>query len=123
MSVEIRVIGDRESEALLDLLVWLKNSEGLAGRIEAITGTAEPTTMSNGIVELLVAAVASRSTVKLVTQCIAAWLRQRTSDVTVSLTSEGTKFEVTSKAVKKMSAAELQSLIETAANTLDGKGK
>ncbi|MFI1168573.1 hypothetical protein ACH4UM_34620 [Streptomyces sp. NPDC020801] len=94
MEVTLEVEGHRTADELRSLREWLLNEEGLRGRVRLVDGPVVPGTLGSGV-EALAVILAPGGIATAVASVLIAWIRHRTSDVTLKVTRpDGTSYEI-----------------------------
>lgn len=94
MDVTLEVEGHRAADELRSLREWLLNEDGLRGRVRLVDGPVVPGTLGSGV-EALAVVLAPGGIATAVASVLIAWIRHRTSDVTLKVTRpDGTSYEL-----------------------------
>ncbi|WP_308012154.1 effector-associated constant component EACC1 [Actinacidiphila acidipaludis] len=110
MDVTLEVEGHRAADELRSLREWLLNEDGLRGRVRLVDGPVVPGTLGAGV-EALAVALAPGGIATAVASVLIAWIRHRTSDVTLKVTRpDGTSYELTATDVPDFGTAAVADL-------------
>ncbi|WP_267241866.1 effector-associated constant component EACC1 [Streptomyces sp. PR69] len=109
MDVTITLLTDEPGDELRSLHGWLTQEDELRGRVGIAADPPEPGTMGAGTEALLVA-LAPGGALAVLSCVLITWLRQRTSDVTLTAVRDGDRAQVTLSArrVRGLDGAGLQ---------------
>lgn len=86
MEAEIRISGGNDIAEIAALLDWLRHERALAGTVRAVRGRPGETELGAAY-DLLAVALGSGGTGAVLAKSLAAWLRARRPDITVTVTS------------------------------------
>jgi hypothetical protein len=94
VEVTLEVEGDRAADELRSLRAWLLDEDALRGHVRLVAGTVVPGTLGSGV-EALAVILAPGGVATAVASVLIAWIRHRTSDVTLKVTRpDGTSYEL-----------------------------
>ncbi|MCX4429552.1 effector-associated constant component EACC1 [Streptomyces mirabilis] len=106
----LEVEGHRATDELRSLREWLLNEEELRGRVRLVDGPVAPGTLGSGV-EALAVILAPGGIATAVASVLIAWIRHRTSDVTLKVTRpDGTSYELSATDVPDFSTTAVADL-------------
>ncbi len=115
----INVLGDPSGEELRSLHAWLSRDGALRGRVRSSPGSPRP-----GAAEALLVSLARGGVATLLSAALIAWLRQRTGDLSVTLTRDGDgdggTVTLTARELRVLDAAGLDRRVGSLASRLRG---
>jgi hypothetical protein len=123
MEVTVSVSGPDAADNLRSLLTWLSDEDELHGRIRLTGPGAQPGTLGS-LTECIAMILGPGSMSAALAASLVAWLRQRTSDVAISVRNRhGEMLEMKTERVHGLNPLELRELMQHAAELLnDGAG-
>ncbi|MCW6005851.1 hypothetical protein K1W54_14870 [Micromonospora sp. CPCC 205371] len=123
MVVSIEVQAGSEEDSMLGLFDRLSAESELSGALRLQTGPLEPGSLG-AVVDTVAVALSSGAACTAAARVLVAWLRTRTSDVTVRITGrDGVVGEVRSRNVRALGPEAVESYVNSLATTINAQAK
>ncbi len=119
MEVTLTVTAERAGDEARSLREWLLGQDELRGRVRLVESPPQPGRLGS-VVETLAVALGPGGVATATATVVIAWLRRRTSDVTITVKKPDSDFELTATNVKGVDAGELAELTRRVSAELDG---
>ncbi|WP_328665819.1 hypothetical protein OG905_01825 [Streptomyces sp. NBC_00322] len=122
MDVKINLLTDPSGDELRSLQAWLVEEEELRGRVHVAAEPPEPGRMGAAVDALLVV-LAPGGALAVLSGVLITWLRQRTSDVTLTASRDGDRVQValSARRMRSLDGADLQRQIAEVERLLGGE--
>ncbi|AIJ23898.1 effector-associated constant component EACC1 [Amycolatopsis methanolica] len=115
----LTVTAERAGDEARSLREWLLGQDELRGRVRLVESPPEPGRLGS-VVETLAVALGPGGVATAAATVVIAWLRRRTSDVTITVNKPDSDFELSATNVKGVDAGELAELTRRVSAELDG---
>ncbi|MEV5302168.1 effector-associated constant component EACC1 [Amycolatopsis methanolica] len=117
--MKLTVTAERAGDEARSLREWLLGQDELRGRVRLVESPPEPGRLGS-VVETLAVALGPGGVATAAATVVIAWLRRRTSDVTITVNKPDSDFELSATNVKGVDAGELAELTRRVSAELDG---
>ncbi|MGH3854191.1 MAG: effector-associated constant component EACC1 [Pseudonocardiaceae bacterium] len=113
MDVTVSVVEPEVAvEELRSLLTWLSGEEELRGRVRLVETASEPGTLG-GWPQAVAVELSRDGAVTILASAVIAWIRHRTSDMTLTITQpDGKSATLRAKRIRNAGPAEVGELVE-----------